>query len=354
MDTPRSDPGAEQAARQRVLVLGAGGFIGKRLVEVLAASDWAQPVAATHRTPARFGAGVETLRVDARLTASLEPALRGASAVVNCVAGDAAAIVAGARTLFDCCSRLQPAPRIVHLSTMAVYGTSTGLVDENAPLLGDWDDYSAAKRAAEEISGPYPNVVRLRPGIVYGPGSPIWSGQVAQWLMAGRLGNLGAAGDGCCNLVHVDDVVDAIVRGLRMPGIAGEAFNLSLTAPPTWNGYFERYAGALQTPLREISRTRLMMEMGLLAPPLKLAQILARGAGMRWQAPAPIRPWLLRLCRHPIRLDVRKAERVLGMRWMGLDQGLHDSARYFQMAGTARGGDRPADQGAPLPAGDER
>ena len=36
----------------------------------------------------------------------------------------------------------------------------------------------------------------LRPALVYGRGSALWSERVARLLRAGRLGDLGAAGDG--------------------------------------------------------------------------------------------------------------------------------------------------------------
>jgi nucleoside-diphosphate-sugar epimerase len=37
--------------------------------------------------------------------------------------------------------------------------------------------------------------------------------------------------------VHVEDVAEAALRALRLPGIEGKAFNLSLPTPPSWNEY---------------------------------------------------------------------------------------------------------------------
>jgi nucleoside-diphosphate-sugar epimerase len=221
---------------------------------------------------------------------------------------------------------MTPAPRIVHLSTMMVYGTAVGEADETAPLKGEWDDYSAAKAEVEIMSRSCPSVVNLRPGIVYGPDSPIWSGWVAQWLRQRRIGNLGAAGLGYCNLVHVDDVVEAVTRALRLPGIEGQAFNLSLSSPPTWNDYFRQYAQALGVAAAPISHTRLMIERYVLAAPLKILQLAAQA--LPFEPPQPIRPWFLRLCGHALRLDVRKAEATLGMKWMPLEQGLRQSAAW--------------------------
>jgi hypothetical protein len=50
---------------------------------------------------------------------------------------------------------------------------------------------------------------------------------------------------------------------------------------------------------------------------------------LHYRGPYPLRPWLLRLCKHSLRLDVAKAERVLGMRWIELDEGLRQSAEWL-------------------------
>jgi nucleoside-diphosphate-sugar epimerase len=273
------------------------------------------------------------VQLDARNVSDLKRALSGVSAVVNCITGDGATITASARAIFESCSQLSPAPRVVHMSTMMVYGSATGFVDEATPLRGDWDSYSAAKTEVEYLSQSYARVINLRPGIVYGPHSPIWSLRIGQWLRARRLGDLGAGGMGNCNLVHIDDVVQAILRALRLPDIEGQAFNLSLPTALTWNDYFRQYAAELGSRFGPISSKRLKLELYFAAPPLKLAEIAAGKLRIARQPPAPIRPWLLRLCRHPIRLDVHKAERVLGIQWTPLADGLRQSAAWVLAAG---------------------
>jgi 2-alkyl-3-oxoalkanoate reductase len=316
------------ASRQRILVLGASGFIGRRVVKRLAASDWAVPVAASHRTALGVGTSSEAMRFDASRSDQMQDAVRGVAGIVNCITGDPKTIIASARALFGACSRLTSPPRIVHLSTMMVYGSAEGTIDESGELRPDWNSYSAAKIEVEQMSRTYKSVVLLRPGIVYGPQSPIWSGRIGRWLLQHRLGNLGAAGLGFCNLVHVDDVVEAVHRALRTPGIEGEAFNLSLPLPPTWNDYFRQFAQALGASFGPISRARLIIEQHLLAFPLKIADFVSPKMPFYWRPPEPIRPWLLRLCAQPLRLDVRKAETMLGMQWRPLEDGLQESAAW--------------------------
>lgn len=324
----------EVNARARVVVLGANGFLGRRVMAALAATDWAQPIGASRRAPPMPpGADATWISVDATDESALRRALAGAVAVVNCVAGDARTIVASAGACFAAAASA-PATRIVHLSSQAAYGSATGVLDETAPLLGDLGPYSAAKAASEQLAARAADCVVLRPGIVYGAHSPWWSDRIARLLVARRLGTLGSRGLGRCNLVYVDDAAAAIVSALRLPGAGVQAFNLSAPEPPTWNEYFHRYAQALHVlPLRPMSPLRLGLELAVAAPALKLLEAGGRLLHQREpDAIPPIRPWLLELCRHGIVLDSRKAERLLNMRWTPLDRGLQKTAAWFATA----------------------
>jgi 2-alkyl-3-oxoalkanoate reductase len=314
----------------RVLVLGADGFIGSHLVDSLVASDWATPIACSRRARAAGGAGaIARLQFDATDESALYQALQNADAVVNCVAGSAQTIEKGSRALLAAADRQPRPPRLVHLSSMAVYGTATGVVTESAPLRAE-DPYGRAKAAAEADCGRYSQAVLLRPGIVYGPRGRQWTERVARWLFAHRLGDLGAAGDGYCNLVYVGDVVAAVAQCLRLPGVAGRAFNLAMPQPPTWNEYFIDFARALgAVPVARISRRWLKIETRLLAPPLKVGEIVCRKAGLTaLRLPEAMPPSLLRLWQQDILLDVTCAGQLLQLRWTPLDDGLREAAHW--------------------------
>jgi nucleoside-diphosphate-sugar epimerase len=319
----------------RVLVLGADGFIGAHLIGALAASDWATPTAAGRRPrAASAGDPIARLQFDATDQNALEHALQGSDAVVNCISGSGQTIAASARALLAAAARQSRPPRVVHMSSMAVYGAASGLASESAPLDGT-DAYALAKIAAESDCSRYSEAVVLRPGIVYGPRSRQWTERVGRWLVQRRVGDLGAAGDGCCNLVYVDDVVSAIFQCLRQPGIAGQAFNLAMAEPPTWNDYFIAFARQIDAvPVARIGRRRLKLETRVLAPPLKIAEILLGKARLHSiTLPEPIPPSLLRLWRQDMRLDVTRAEQLLQLRWTSLADGLAQSARWFRQRG---------------------
>jgi 2-alkyl-3-oxoalkanoate reductase len=316
---------------QRVLVLGADGFIGRQLLGSLAASEWASPIAAGRRPAVASAAAIPRLQLDATAESALVTALQDVDAVVNCIAGSAATITASARALCTAAARQSKPPLVLHLSSMAVYGAVGGAVSESAPLLGE-DPYARAKIAAEELCRQYQRVVIFRPGIVYGPRSRQWTERIGRWLLARRLGDLGAAGDGVCNLVYVEDVVTALSQALRLPAAEGQVFNLAMAEPPTWNQYLVGFARALgAVPVARISRRWLKIETKLLAPPLKIVEILCQKAKMTSAGlPEPIPPSLLRLFQQDIRLDVERAQQLLQMRWTALANGLELAASWVK------------------------
>lgn len=314
-----------------VLVLGATGYVGSRLVTLLRESGWARPVAASSRAR-----GEGQVRVDVRDGPALAEALRGMDAVVNCVAGDAVSIAAGANQLAQAAT-LATCPRIVHLSTMSVYGAREGVADETAepgPSLG-W--YDQAKRDAERSLLGYTakggTLVMLRPGCVWGAGSDLWVGRIGRWLRSGRLGDLGEHGDGWSNLVHVDDVCIAALRSLQLPLAPGASRIYNLAAPdsPRWNEFFMDLALAIgATPVRRIGARRLAADARVAGPVLHVTRKLLQRAGRPARAiPEPITPGLVGLWQRHLHLDPRAAARDLMLDWTPYPVALGEAAAWF-------------------------
>lgn len=320
----------------RVLFVGGSGHIGQRWlslqsaaaggpleVEAVSASRHAAPGCARH------------VPLDVRDPAAVRRALQDVDAVVNAAAGSRDAITQG--TAHVCEAALHLGVRVVHLSTQSVYGPFEGQVHESMPLDPRLGWYGQAKCEAEmqlrQFVRQGGRAVVLRPGCVGGPGSRLWVGRIAQWLAAGRLGELGAAGDGWSNLVHVDDVCTAIARALRLPLHAGElpVFNLAGPDSPRWNDYFVDLALALDMPVQRLPARRLWLEGHLRSPPLKLAQLLRRRLGQpEADGPEPMPPGLVRLWSQQMQLDSSAATRHLHMTWTPYAQALRDSVGWWR------------------------
>lgn len=335
----------------RVLVLGGSGYIGSRLCVALAGSGWATPISASTR---RATPGFEHRRVDTRDADSLVRALQGMDAVVNCVAGDGESIARGAATLAQACITAN-CQRIVHLSSMSVYGSQEGPIREQAPFDPTLGWYARAKCAAENHLANFARsggiAVSLRPGCVWGPGSQLWVGRIGRWLRTGRLGDLGAAGDGWSNLVHVDDVCGAIVAALRAPQPAGElrAYNLAAPDSPRWNEYFVDLALAIgAVPVRRIPRLQLKLDSMVLSPALKALQMaLARAGRSSSFLPDPLPPGVVALWDRHLQLDSRLAERDLDMHWTPYATGLRQAALWYLQSEGMPGAQRGATVAVP-------
>lgn len=319
----------------KILVLGATGHIGRRLMEFLKNTSWAAPVGAS-RGQVAGAASADAMALDTRNASALTTALKSFDAVVNCVAGDAVSISGGASALVQA-SLAAGCPRIVHLSTMSVYGSAEGEVREDTPLDPTLGWYGRAKCEAEAHLSDYRRqggeTVILRPGCVYGPGSELWVGRTGRWLLSRRLGDLGVGGDGWSNLVHVDDVCQALMAALRLPIKSGQspAFNLAAPDSPRWNEFFVDLALALDaTPVRHISPRQLQLDAWLAGPPLKLGQqLLKRLRKGHITLPDPMPPGLLRLWTQHIRLDASLATQTLGVQWTSYSDGVQSSATWF-------------------------
>ncbi len=292
--------------RKPVLVLGASGFIGTHVVAALSANSAYQPIAAS-RQPNHGG-----VALDATNAAAMRDAISGVDYVVNCIAGSNEAMVRSTQALCDA-ARAKSPERIVHLSSMAAYGAATGSVREDHPAVDPVSGYGRAKLACEDIIRKYGrdggDAVVLRPTCVFGPGSEQWTTRIARLLRAHRAGDLGAAGDGCCNLAFIDDVVAGIVNALVAPDVADRAFNVSSSSELTWNEFLVRFGKALgMTPINRISRRTLKLETKVMAPAFRIA-----GKVLRGRAPEAITPSLASLWAQDIRIDSSAAVAALGL-----------------------------------------
>lgn len=251
--TPRRAPEPRLEAGTRVAVTGATGFIGGRLVERLTAAGTdviclTRPASAP---PRRLPPAVTVRGVDLTDAAGVRAALAGVDVVVHCAYdwADEAWNEQAVRGLIDGC-RAGRCRRLVHLSSFVVYELPPdGIVDEAAPAATADTGYARVKQTLEDHvlnaawhDGPPATV--LQPTIVYGPNAKGWTENPADMLRHGTV-VLPGAGEGFCNAVYVDDVVDAMLLAAMRPEAVGERFLVSGPRPVTWSRFYETIAAAV-------------------------------------------------------------------------------------------------------------
>ncbi len=318
----------------KVLILGATGHVGSRLHAFLQDANITSIAASRGRMRSNVA---NHIVLDSMNQGELTKQLQQVDAVVNCVAGSKDSIASGAQILTQA-ALVAGKPTIVHLSTMSVYGASEGVITETSPFDPSYNWYAAAKVEAEKHMQAYANaggkVIVLRPGCIHGPGSVQWVERIANLLEAYRLGDLGSAGDGWSNLVHVDDVVKAIHIGLESNLGAGEIqyFNLAAPDSPRWNQYFTDLAQAIgATPVKRIHPQQLKLDSKAFSPAIKIGQKIFDKAGLKnlsAKLPEPLPPSLVRLFRQQIFLDSQKASAHLN--FTTYEKSLADSVSWLQ------------------------
>ncbi len=235
--------------KPRIAIVGAGGFVGTRLVERWHLTGFAEVVPVVRRPAnlarlARFP--LEGRFADATNAAELTRALTGCDAVVHAMVGDSHALVAAAAALGRAATDAR-VERVIYLSSAMVHGPAPARdYDEDAPLATDQPfAYGRAKIAAEKrlVAAALPALIRLRPGIVYGPRSR-WIAEPAEQLARGLLPCLDA-GAGICPAIYVDNLIAAIEAALHATNVRQGAFLVRDTETVTWREFYAALARAL-------------------------------------------------------------------------------------------------------------
>ncbi|MGH9325181.1 MAG: NAD-dependent epimerase/dehydratase family protein [Terriglobia bacterium] len=238
-----------------ILVTGATGFIGSRVVESLLSLGFsnlrcfARPSSAASRLEAisrhrHDGTRVEVIKGNLLSREDCASAARNAAVIFHLAAGRGEKSFAGAflnsvvttRNLLEASLEGNSLRRFVNISSFAVYSNRNKprgkLLDESCAVESHpelrGDAYSFAKAKQDEMIMDYgrrfalPYVI-VRPGYVYGPGNLGITGRVGTGTF-GIFLHLG--GSNRIPITYVDNCADAIALAGLTCGVDGEVFNV--------------------------------------------------------------------------------------------------------------------------------
>ena len=253
-----------------ILVTGATGFIGSRLVVNLVDRGFrnlrclARPSTEVSRVEALLACASDASRVEV-VTGNLlsredcNAVTRDAAVIFHLAAGRGEKSVADAflnsvvttRNLMEASLRHQSLRRFVNVSSFTVYTNENKprgrLLDETCPVEehpeGRGDAYCFAKVKQDEIVAQYgsrfglPYVI-VRPGYVYGPGNEGITGRVGINTF-GIFLHLG--GSNTIPFSYVDNCVEAIALAGLKRGVEGEIFNVVDDDLPSSRRFLREY-----------------------------------------------------------------------------------------------------------------
>jgi nucleoside-diphosphate-sugar epimerase len=250
----------------RILLAGATGVVGRRLLPLLVAEG--HRVTALTRRPERAAdlraAGAHPAVVDVRDASALAETVRDAAPEVvfhqltDLGAGDPAANAAlretGTRLLVDA-ALAAGAHRIVAQSIAWAYVGGNAPASEDVPLDVEADEprrtsvhgVAALEAAVREV----PEWVLLRYGMFYGPDT--WFAPDGLRAQEARAARLVADGD-ITSFVHVDDAAGAAVAALGWPSGAVNVCDDEPAAGREWVPTFCAAAGAPPPPASDAQR----------------------------------------------------------------------------------------------------
>ncbi|WP_290879958.1 NAD-dependent epimerase/dehydratase family protein [Fischerella sp.] len=254
-----------------VLVIGGTGFIGQALVRRLRKDGYGVRILARdpNSCPAELRKlGVEFAKGDFADANAVEAALDGIRYVYHLARGNGKTWseyletdVKPTRKVAELCLK-HGIERLFYASSIAIYyaGKNTSTITEETKPHDDIIRVAPYARSKVENERSLLElhqkqglpVVIFRPGVVLGRGGNPYHWGIAAWPYS-SVCSLYGDGNNHLPIVLVDDVADAMVRAIAVPGIEGESYNLASTPCITANEYLDEFERQANIKLRRVA-----------------------------------------------------------------------------------------------------
>ena len=221
---------------ERVAVTGAAGVLGGNLVDRLLSHGCRVSGLDLRDVPPR--AGLTHHVGDVRDPAAVARAGAGADALVHCAAAlpsypaaEIRSVIVDGTANVLAAARAARLPRVVHVSSTAVYGLPSVVPTTEEYPREPVDTYSAAKAEAEEVADRHRAegmcLPILRPKTFLGPGRMGLFAMLFQWADEGRNFPVLGGGRVRIQMLGLDDLLDAVLTVLTAPAaVANDTYNL--------------------------------------------------------------------------------------------------------------------------------
>jgi nucleoside-diphosphate-sugar epimerase len=197
--------------------------------------------------------------------------------------------------------------RFIHVSTINAHGVPPPCdAHADSSLCFRGDHYSVSKAEGERAAWQFARenkivLTVIRPACTYGPRSNAWTLTPLRRVKRGRPVLIGD-GNGICNAVYIDNLVDLIVLALKNDAASGHAFIGAEGRGVTWREFYGAYA-------RMLGGKRLFGMPRTVALALTMPfEMLARLNGY----PPRLARASVEFYSHAVVFDIEKSRRLLG------------------------------------------
>ena len=250
-----------------ILITGAGGFVGARVVEALLGYGFKKlrclvrtnrNLSSLENMAAQANASIEFIQGNLLSRDDCANAVKGVSVIYHLAAGVEKSFpgcflnsVVTTRNLMEAALRESSLKRFVNISSIAVYTNEKiprgGTLDENCEVDTKFveraEAYTYGKAKQDELVLEYGQIFKLpyvivRPSVVFGPGKARITDRIGTDTF-GIFLHLGLGNT--IPMTYVENCAEAIVLAGLRPGVEGQVFNITDDNLPTSRQFLRQY-----------------------------------------------------------------------------------------------------------------